>query len=299
MKIQHFEDLYAFLKVSESNGFSQAARQLELPVSVLSKRVARLEDTLGVRLFQRSTRAVQLTEEGRSLVPQVQRLLGDIKEIEEQFADAGELKGPVRLTLPWTLSQGPVAKVLTDFRKKHPKVEVNVHFSDALEKLVEGGFDLAIRFSALEDSSLIARRLGPNYLKMVASATYLKKYGAPKTVRDLRNHAMLVLPAHRQRKFQKSAVSLAELSDSTTVSSNNGLFLIELAKAGAGIAVRSHWDVAELVKRKELVEVQINDRLEAGNDAYIVTPSNRYMSARVRALMDTLVEEFPKFLVSN
>ncbi|HEX7673079.1 MAG TPA: LysR family transcriptional regulator [Bdellovibrio sp.] len=299
MKIQHFEDLYAFLKVSESNGFSQAARQLDLPVSVLSKRVARLEDTLGVRLFQRSTRAVQLTEEGRSLVPQVQRLLGDIKEIEEQFADAGELKGPVRLTLPWTLSQGPVAKVLTDFRKKHPKVEVNVHFSDALEKLVEGGFDLAIRFSALEDSSLIARRLGPNYLKMVASATYLKKYGAPKTVRDLRNHAMLVLPAHRQRKFQKSAVSLAELSDSTTVSSNNGLFLIELAKAGAGIAVRSHWDVAELVKRKELVEVQINDRLEAGNDAYIVTPSNRYMSARVRALMDTLVEEFPKFLVSN
>lgn len=299
MKIQHFEDLYAFLKVSESNGFSQAARQLELPVSVLSKRVARLEDTLGVRLFQRSTRAVQLTEEGRSLVPQVQRLLGDIKEIEEQFADAGELKGPVRLTLPWTLSQGPVAKVLTDFRKKHPKVEVNVHFSDALEKLVEGGFDLAIRFSALEDSSLIARRLGPNYLKMVASATYLKKYGTPKTVRDLRNHAMLVLPAHRQRKFQKSAVSLAELSDSTTVSSNNGLFLIELAKAGAGIAVRSHWDVAELVKRKELVEVQINDRLEAGNDAYIVTPSNRYMSARVRALMDTLVEEFPKFLVSN
>lgn len=299
MKIQHFEDLYAFLKVSEVSGFSQAARQLDLPVSVLSKRVARLEDTLGVRLFQRSTRAVQLTEEGRSLVPQVQRLLGDIKEIEEQFADAGELRGPVRLTLPWTLSQGPVAKVLTDFRKKHPKVEVNVHFSDTLEKLVEGGFDLAIRFSALEDSSLIARRLGPNYLKMVANASYLKKYGVPKTVKDLRDHAMLVLPAHRQRKFQKSGVSLAELSESTTVSSNNGLFLIELAKAGAGIAVRSHWDVAELVKRKELVEVQINDRLEAGNDAYIVTPSNRYMSARVRALMDTLVEEFPKFLVSN
>lgn len=299
MKIQHFEDLHAFLKVSEASGFSQAARQLDIPVSVLSKRVARLEDTLGVRLFQRSTRAVHLTEEGRSLVPQVQRLLGDIKEIEEQFADAGELKGPIRLTLPWTLSQGPVAKVLTDFRKKHPKVEINVHFSDALEKLVEGGFDLAIRFSALEDSSLIARRLGPNYLKMVASAAYLKKYGAPKTVKDLRDHAMLVLPAHRQRKFQKSGVSLAELSESTTVSSNNGLFLIELAKSGAGIAIRSHWDVAELVKRKELVEVQINDRLEAGNDAYIVTPSNRYMSARVRTLMDTLVEEFPKFLVSN
>lgn len=296
MKIQNLEDLSAFLEVAEAGGFSEAARRQQTPVSVVSKRIARLEEALGLRLFQRTTRAVSLTEEGKALVPQIQRIFGDLKEIEEQFANVKELKGPIRLTLPWGLTQGPVARILTEFRKKHPLVEVHVHFSDALEKLIEGGFDLAIRFSTLEDSSMIARRLGPNYLKMVASAAYLKKHGTPKTVKDLKEHALLMIPTHRIRKFQKSGVSLSELESTSSVRTNNGLFLTEITKAGGGIAVRSHWDVADLLKKKELVEVVVNDRLEPGNDAYIVTPSNRYMSARVRALMDTLVEEFPKFL---
>ncbi|KYG68695.1 hypothetical protein AZI87_05535 [Bdellovibrio bacteriovorus] len=298
MKIQNLEDLVAFLQVAELKSFSQAAKTLSVPVSVLSKRIARLEEVLGLRLFQRSTRAVNLTEEGKILVPQAQRILGDIKEVEEQFADTNELKGPVRLTLPLTLAQGPVAKILADFSKNHPKVEVSVHFSDKLEKLVESGFDLAIRFSTLEDSSLIARRLGPNYLKIIASPSYLKKHGTPKTVKDLVKHRLLFLSIHRQRKFVKSGLSLGEVSKEPTTHSNNGLFLTELMKLGAGIAVRSHWDVADLLRKKDVVEVVLNDRLESGHDAYIVTPSNRYMSRRVRALMDTLVQEFPKFLES-
>ncbi|MDG0815879.1 LysR family transcriptional regulator [Bdellovibrio svalbardensis] len=296
MKIQNLEDLSAFLQVAETGGFSGAARRLQVPVSVVSKRVARLEAALGQRLFQRSTRAVNLTEEGKGLVPKVQRLFGDLREMEEQFANSQDLKGPIRLTMPWGLSQGPVAKILTEFRKKHPLVEVQVHFSDALEKLVEGGFDLAIRFSTMEDSSMVARRLGPNYLKMVATPAYLKKHGTPKTVKDLKAHPLLMIPQHRMRKFQKSGVTLNELQSTPSVITNNGLFLVEIAKAGGGIAIRSHWDVVDLLKRKELVEVVVNDRLESSNDAYIVTPSNRYMSPRVRALMDALVEEFPKFL---
>lgn len=296
MKIQNLEDLTAFLNVAEAGGFSQAARGSEVPVSVLSKRIARLEGALGTRLFQRSTRAVQLTEEGRALIPHLQRLFGDIKEIEEQFVDSNELKGVVRLTLPWTLTQGPVAQIITDFRKKNPLVEVHVHFSDAFEKLVEGGFDLAIRFSTMADSTLIARRLGPNYLKIIASKAYLKKAGTPKTVKELKEHPLMFVPAHRTRRFQKSGLTLAEIASTTSVISNNGLFLTELAKAGAGIAIRSHWDANELLRKKEMVEIELNDRLESGHDAYIVTPSNRYMSKRVRALMDTIVEEFPKFL---
>lgn len=296
MKIHNLEDLTAFLEVAQSRGFTQASRKMDIPVSVLSKRVARLEEALGLRLFQRSTRAVQLTEEGRSLVPQLQRLLGDIREIEDQFSDSDELKGIVRLTVPWTLSQSPLARILMEFRRKHPQVEVQVQFSDAIENLVEGGFDLAIRFSALNDSSMIARRLGPNYLKMVASAAYLKKNGVPGGLRDLMNHPLLLLSVHRQRKFKKSGTTLAELASKSSVVSNNGLFLMELAKAGAGIAIRSHWDVAEALRKGDLVEIILSDRLEQGHDAYIVTPSNRYMSKRVRALMDTLVEEFPRFL---
>lgn len=296
MKIQHLEDLTAFLQVAQSGGFSTAARHLDLPVSVLSKRVARLEEVLGLRLFQRSTRAVQLTDEGRSLIPQVERLFGDLREIEDQFTDRNELKGPIRLTVPWTLIQGPLAKILSEFHQEHPLVDVSVYFSDALEKLVEGGFDLAIRFSVLEDSSLIARRLGPNYLKMVASQSYLKKNGTPKTVKDLKEHPLIMIPAHRSRKFLKSGLSLEEIAIKPAVSSSNGLFVTELARAGEGIAIRSHWDVTELLKRKELVEVILNDRLEPGHDAFIVTASNRYMSPRVRALMDTLVKEFPRFL---
>ncbi|QDK38516.1 LysR family transcriptional regulator [Bdellovibrio sp. NC01] len=296
MKIQNLEDLTAFLSVAEAGGFSQAARTLEVPVSVLSKRIARLEGALGIRLFQRSTRAVHLTEEGKGLIPHLQRLFGDIKEIEEQFVDSNELKGVVRLTLPWTLTQGPIAQIITNFRQKHPLVEVHVHFSDAFEKLVEGGFDLAIRFSTMADSTLIARRLGPNYLKIIASKAYLKKAGTPKTVKELKEHPLMFVPAHRARRFQKSGLTLSEVASTTSMISNNGLFLTELAKAGAGIAIRSHWDANELLRKKEMVEIELNDRLESGHDAYIVTPSNRYMSKRVRALMDTIVEEFPKFL---
>ncbi|UYL07520.1 LysR family transcriptional regulator [Bdellovibrio sp. SKB1291214] len=296
MKIQNLEDIVAFLSVADAQGFTQAARKMDIPVSILSKRVARLEDDLGVRLFQRSTRAVSLTEEGKTLIPQARRLLGDIREMEEQFSEGDELKGPIRMTMPWGLTQGPVAKILTDFRKENPGVEVDVHFSDTYERLVESGFDLAIRFSTLEDSSMIARRLGPNYLKMVATAAYLKQNGIPKTVKDLKEHPLLMIGVHRHRKFMKSGLSLNEIANASSVISNNGLFLTDIAKAGGGIAIRSHWDIAEAIRRKDLVEVVINDRLESGNDAYIVTPSNRYMSKRVRALMDTLVKEFPKFL---
>ncbi len=296
MKIQNIEDIVAFLSVADAQGFTQASRKTDIPVSILSKRVARLEDDLGVRLFQRSTRAVALTEEGKTLMPQVRRLLGDIKEMEEQFSDTDDLKGPIHLTMPWGLTQGPVAKILTEFRKEHPQVEVDVHFSDTYERLVEAGFDLAIRFSTLEDSTMIARRLGPNYLKMVASQAYLKAHGTPKTVKDLKDHPLLMIGIHRHRKFMKSGLSLNEIASSSSIVSNNGLFLTEVAKSGGGIAIRSHWDVAEAIRRKELIEVVVNDRLESGHDAYIVTPSNRYMSKRVRALMDTLVKEFPKFL---
>lgn len=296
MKIQHLEDIVAFLSVADAQGFTQASRKMDIPVSILSKRVARLEDDLGIRLFQRSTRAIALTDEGKTLIPQARRLLGDIKEMEEQFSEGDELKGPIRLTMPWGLTQGPVAKILTEFRKENPGVDVDVHFSDAYERLVESGFDLAIRFSTLEDSSMIARRLGPNYLKMVATAVYLKQNGTPKTVKDLKDHPLLLIGVHRHRKFTKCGLSLNELVNSASIISNNGLFLTEVAKANGGIAIRSHWDIAESVRRKELVEVIVNDRLESGNDAYIVTPSNRYMSKRVRALMDTLVKEFPKFL---
>jgi DNA-binding transcriptional LysR family regulator len=296
MKIQNLEDIVAFLAVADALGFTQASRKMDIPVSILSKRVARLEDDLGIRLFQRSTRAIALTEEGKTLIPQARRLLGDLREMEEQFSQGDELKGPIHLTMPWGLTQGPVAKILTDFRKDHPGVEVDVHFSDTYERLVESGFDLAIRFSKQEDSSLIARRLGPNYLKMVASASYLKQKGTPKTVKDLKEHSLLMIGVHRHRKFTKSGLSLNEIANSTSIISNNGLFLTEVAKSGGGIAIRSHWDVAEVIRRKELVEVTVNDRLESGHDAYIVTPSNRYMSKRVRALMDTLVKEFPKFL---
>jgi DNA-binding transcriptional LysR family regulator len=295
-KVRDLEDLQAFLQVADSGGFSTAARLLDLPVSVVSKRIARLEAALGTRLFQRSTRAVQLTDEGKTLIPQAQRLCGDLKELEDQFSDAAEMKGVVRLTLPWNLSQGPIARLLTAFHRQHPQVQVQLHFSDHIEKLVDGGFDLAVRFSHLADSTLIARRLGANYLKIVASPAYLRQHGTPHTVAELLEHPLLILPTHRPRKFRRCGLSLEAASRRSPMVSNGGTFLLELAKAGFGIAIRSHWDVAEALFRQDLVEVHIDDELEPGHDAYLVTPSSRHMSRRVRALMDTLVEELPKFL---
>lgn len=294
-KIRNIDEIEVFCKVAQWLSFTKAAEDLRVPVSVVSKRLSKLEETLSVSLIQRSTRTMRLTDEGEKLLPQLQRLLSDILDLEEYVVQKGKLKGLIKMTLPVPLAKRAMANILSDFLKKHPEVEISLNFSDKIENLIEGGYDLAIRFAPPVESNLIMKRLGANVLKFVCSPEYAKLKGLPRTVNELKNHNLLILPAHRQRKFLNSKISLGEIANSSNTHTNSGQFVVELAKSGIGIAVRSHWDVQEEIRKQELLDIQLDDIIE-GVDAYLVTPANRYRSARVRLLMEAIMDAFPDYL---
>ncbi len=292
MKIDEISAWEAFQGVATHGNFSKAAKALRIGVPQLSKRVARLEDLLGVRLFARSTRVVMLTEEGKALLPKVNTLLDDLTGIEASFEESQELSGTVRVTCVSSMARGLLIPVLTRFAKLHPKVHVEVDLSERLESLVESGYDVAIRIhDEPEDSTLVYRKLIPNRLILCASPKYLKSTSLPiKRPADLREHPLMMFSAVEECRFKDGSYRLVDLAKKKRITCDTGWFLTELALSGAGVLVRSITDVRDHLKKGTLIQVLENYPVEAFGDVYAVTSSRRYLAPRVRAFLDFLAE---------
>lgn len=181
-----------FIKVVEMGSFSQAARQLGMPNSTVSAKVSDLETRLGISLMKRTTRKLFVTEEGRRFYERCTRGLEEIKAAEEELISGKkEPQGLLRLTAPVDLGGALLPEVLCDFKKKYPKVVVELFLSDRVVDLVSEGFDLAIRAGELKDSSFFAKKLGTVYFAPFASPSYLRKAGAPEGPKDLQHHSCL------------------------------------------------------------------------------------------------------------
>ena len=293
MKIEDIAVWEAFQGVAVQGGFSKAAHALKLTVPQVSKRIAKLEAELGVRLFQRSTRVVSLTDEGRALLPKVAALLEDLAGIETSFESKERLSGTIRMTCVPFVAHRLLTPVIREFKKKHPDVRFELELSEGFLNLVESGIDLAIRIHEQpDDSSLVYRKLASNRLVLCASPAYLKrKKSTPSKPTDLRNHDVLMLDIHRECRFVKSAQALGELVKPQSITCENGAFLTQLALDGFGILVRSVWDVQEHLRRGELVQVLPNVPLESFGNIYAVIPSRRFLSFRVRGFLDLVVQE--------
>lgn len=231
-----FEGLATFAKVSEEGSFAAAARALGVSVATVSRAVARLERRLGAPLVNRTSQKIGLTALGRDVAERATRLYKDAEETESAARESAvEPRGLLRVTVPMSFGLRWVAPLVPEFLSAHPDVSLDLHLSDAFVDLVSEGFDAAIRITALEDSSLVARRLAPVVAYLVASPAYLERHGRPKRPRDLATHACLAYAYRPTWRFRSDRSEEESVTPDARLRVTNADALVPSVLAGLGI----------------------------------------------------------------
>lgn len=285
------DDLALFLRVLDQGSISAAARSLDLSVAVASQRLQRLEQGLGVRLLQRTTRRLHPTPEGRLLAEQGRVLVEDLDALTASLRQsAGEVTGTLRVTMSAAFGREYISALLPEFLARHPKLRLFAHLSDEMVDVVGEGYDLAIRIGALNDSSLVARKLAANRRVLCASPGYLRRHGSPRVPADLARHECVLLSGQDvwrlvDRHGHEHAVRVQGRFETTL-----GEAVRDAALAGQGIAVHSLWHVHEALAKGQLKEV-LPDYTLPESGIWAVTPQRRLMPPRVRAFTEFLIEK--------
>lgn len=283
-------DLEVFVRVIAAGSMSTAARDLGLSPAVVSKRIKRLEDKLGTRLLQRTTRQISLTEAGQGFHERVLTVLGGLEEAEA-FASgrSSEVNGTLKISASTSFGRMHVAPHLKPFMEAHPDLAIHLVLSDEFTDIVGGGFDLAIRIAELNDSSLVARRLAPVRRVLCAAPTYLAEYGTPATLDDLKKHRCL--PAHNHESWRLEGPNgPVTLRPEGMLITNSSEVIREAVIAGLGIALRSTWDVGAELKSGKLVQVLPQYESSRNVALSAVYPSRQFLPAKVRLFIDYLAE---------
>ncbi|MES2948138.1 MAG: LysR family transcriptional regulator [Pseudomonadota bacterium] len=285
--------LLAFVKTADLGSFVAAGRALEISASAVGKSVARLEQEVGVRLLQRSTRRIQLTEEGRLFHERCRPILDDLDDAQAMLSQAREApRGRLRVSAP-IVGYKFLLPVIPDFLARYPAVELDINFSDRSVDLIAEGVDVAIRSGDLPDSRLVSRPLNGFRLLLCASPAYLARHGTPLVARELEGHA-----AVRFRHPDSGKVldwpMLHSASDGmprlrTVLACNNMEAVLDAALRGLGIACMPDFLVSNLLADKRLQSV-LEEQLSAGGQFNVLWPSSRHLSPKVRVFVDHLGE---------
>jgi len=290
MEIRDLQLWQTFLIVAQEKNFSKAAKVLHTNPPNVTKRISTLEKSLGTRLFNRTTRIVSLTQEGEALLPSVQLLLDQAREVEAKASDRTELSGLIRLTCFNWLAQRWLAPLLIEFQAAHPLVRFELVITDRIIDLVQDQVDLAIRVQEPKGADFVFRELRPNRLVVCASPAYLKSSPAIKSPADLMKHRLLALSVHQDLKFVRTGERLGDFSSRRSIICESGPHLTDLALMGGGIAVRARYDVDGFLQTGKLVECLSKHPLEYFLSVYLVIPQKRYLTNRVRTFSDYLMQ---------
>ena len=297
-KLPDFEALAIFAKVVELRSFAAAATELALSKATVSKAVSRLEERLGARLFNRTSRRLALTDAGQRLADRAARLLAEGEAVEnEALAQSVTPRGLVRLAVPMTFGVKAVAPLLPEFLKTYPEVSIDLHLSDATVDLIGEGFDAGLRIARLPDSSLIARRLCAMPRYTVAAPSYLKRYGRPTHPMHLAQHKCFgyaYLPTAGAWHYTNAAGEQASVRPAGQLRVNNGEALMPALVAGLGIADLPDFIVGEAIA-SGTVEVILKGWTQPEGAVHLVTPPGGPRPARVEVLADFLVKHFAKW----
>jgi DNA-binding transcriptional LysR family regulator len=287
------EDLSSFVEVVESGGFNRAARRLGVSKSIVSRRITRLEADLGTRLLSRTTRGISPTEAGLEFKARSERILSDLEEAREAVAQrAGGVVGRLRLSAPLSFGVRHVAPVLAEMAQRHPRLEMDVSYSDRIVDLIGERFDAAIRIGTLKDSSLVARRIAPVRSVLVASPGYLGQRGRPSTPRDLAGHDCLIYTGRTVAEWQFQAGKRSiSIRPEGRLRSDSGEAVLQWAIAGLGIAEGPSFLVSDAIESGAL-EPLLTDYARPEHGVHVVRPPGSYVPGKVRVLIDTLVERF-------
>jgi DNA-binding transcriptional LysR family regulator len=294
--MDRFQSLRAFVAVVNAGSFARAAERLGLSRAMMSKHVQQLEDRLGARLLQRTTRRLSLTEAGRAFHARAERLLADLEEAETAVASEGAApRGTLRISAPVSFGARWVAPALAEFLAAHDGLAGELVLNDRIVDLVEEGFDLAIRIARLTDSSLIARRLAVSRFALVAAPGYLARAGAPRAPADLAKHNCLgyayAATGDTWKFVRQGGGASASVRVRGTLTANNGDALAAAARQGLGVAVLPTFQVGDDLRQGTLTCLLEGWEPEALG-VHAVYPQNRHLSAKVRAFVDFLAERF-------
>ena len=296
-KLPDFEALAIFAKVVELRSFAAASTELALSKATVSKAVSRLEERLGARLFNRTSRRLALTDAGQKLSERAARLLAEGEALEnEALAQSVTPRGLVRLAVPMSFGVKAVAPLLPEFLKAYPEVSIDLHLSDATVDLIGEGFDAGLRIARLPDSSLIARRLCAMPRYTVAAPSYLKKYGRPTHPMQLADHKCFgyaYLSTPNVWHYTNAAGEQASVRPGGPLRVNNGAALVPALVAGLGIADLPDFIIGEAIAAGE-VEVILKGWKQPEGAVHLVTPPGGPRPARVEVLADFLTRHFAK-----
>jgi DNA-binding transcriptional LysR family regulator len=287
--MDRFGDLDVFAHVVTAKSMSAAGRQLNLSPAVISKRIRRLEERLGVRLLQRTTRQLSLTEAGQGFYERVVSILSSIEDAEAWVASgSGQARGTLRVSAPTSFGRLHIAPHLKPFLDANPLVSVELILTDAFVDIVGEGFDLAVRIADLQDSSLVAKRLAPNHRVLCAAPDYLAAHGAPDSIEALARHTLITHNADHWRLDGPAGPVTVRVSG--PLRTNSSEVVREALLAGVGIALRSTWDVGPELKSGVLLRVLPEYSVGKRVAVHAVYPSRRHMEQKVRAFVDYLGE---------
>ena len=293
--MEDFAAISAFVRVVEAKSFAAAAAQLGMTPSGVSRAVSRLEEQLGARLLFRSTRSLRLTDDGASFHARCKEILADLTEATEALGYAQRKPtGKLRIGVPAAVGRTVIIPRLAEFEQRYPDIRLELSMCDYPYDLNEEGIDCAVRVGPLEDSSLIARKIG--YLRnvMIASPDYLAKHGAPSSIDDLKDHRCInyILPNGRPRQWQFETPSGQVAVDiDAHLLINDAESVIQAVVAGLGITQAPHVIAACMLDFGKL-ELVMTDTTSTGKPVWIVYPQKKHLSARVQAFIEWVREVF-------
>lgn len=292
--MNHFKQIATFVAVATKGSLSAAAREEGVAPAVISRRLDALEERLGVKLLIRTTRTLNLTNEGSAFLEDCQRILNDLSNAEASVSLGGiKASGHLRITAPGGFGRQHVAPLVLDFVREHPEVTVSLDLSDRIVDLLNENMDCAVRIGVLPDSSLVGVKLADNQRLVVATPNYLRLYGEPRHPSDLANHNCLNLVGPGAPSGWLFTIN----GEATTIrvrgnlACNDGSSILDWVLNDAGLAWRSRWEVQQHLRSGRLVTV-LDDFIAPPNAIYAVFPQRKHLPLRVRLWIDFLKNRY-------
>lgn len=290
------EGLQLFVTAADLLNISAAGRMLGLAPAVASARLAKLEKQVGADLLHRSTRKVTLSLDGAEFLPYAREILAqEAAGLAALGRDVGQVTGTLRFAASSTFAQLYVAPILPEFLDLYPGVNLELKLSDTQMDLIDGGFDLALRNYAIEDSSLRARKLASDRRVLCASRHYLERYGVPESPDDLSSHQILVFMGGAPRKLTAGEgtrpCTFPPPSATKRIGCDDGASMRIATEAGVGISMNSMWSVNSEIKDGTLVRVLPDYEVKDDSAVWLVYPKSNVLTAKVRVFIDFLIDK--------
>ena len=289
--MSNWEGVTEFVAVAETASFTAAAKRLNTSVANISRQIRALENRLGSKLFNRTTRKVSATEEGRIYYHHCRQVLNSLEDAERAITNLQHTpSGTLRLTAPMAYGEKFIAPLVNDFAIEHPELDVEMRLNNQKFDLIEEGFDLAIRLGVLEDSSLMAKKLASRTQYVCASPNYMDRCGQPHSLSELENHNCLLGTLDYWR-FD-DAGKQRNIRVKGSLRCNSGPALLDAALKGLGLVQLPNYYVSSHIEQGNLIAV-LDQYCQKNEGIWALYPPNRHLSPKVRMLIDFLSEKLP------